>query len=112
MDGETVRLTLALAGRSGTTDQILDALRFIMRVTRFETGCLGCDVWSDRDSTVHYREEWASEADMRRRVRSDAFTSLLMVMETASRPPDVRFEFVTVTRGLDYVAEVRDALTP
>jgi hypothetical protein len=28
-------------------------------------------------------------------------------MECASEPPDVHFDFVTATRGLDFVAEVR-----
>jgi hypothetical protein len=55
---------------------------------------------------VHYVEEWATEEDMRARVRSDRFTSLLSVVETA-REATVHFDFVTQTRGLEYVAEVR-----
>jgi hypothetical protein len=43
---------------------------------------------------------------MRRRVRSDGFTSVLAVVEAAQEPL-VQFDFVTATRGLDYVAEVR-----
>jgi hypothetical protein len=56
---------------------------------------------------VFYVEDWVSEADMRRRVRSMHFTSLLAVVESA-KDPRVRFDFVTLTRGLDYVAEVRN----
>jgi hypothetical protein len=48
-----------------------------------------------------------SEAAIRRRVRSDGFTSLLGVMETAKQAPRIHFDFVTTSRGLDYVAEVR-----
>src|SRR5262245_36481745 len=102
MDDRTVRLSLTLAGRPATTEQMLDALRYITSATRFETGCLGCTVWTESGSRVHYREDWATEADMRRRVRSPAFTSLLAVMETACEPPDVRFESLEGTRGLDY----------
>ena len=61
----------------------------------------------DPDSTVHYLEEWTTEAELQRRVRSAAFTSLLAVLESAQGPPLVQFDFVTNTRGLDYVAEVR-----
>jgi hypothetical protein len=56
---------------------------------------------------VRYVEEWATEEAMRRRVRSDRFTLLLEVLESASEAPGVQFDFVTETRGLDYVAEVR-----
>ena len=72
-----------------------------------EAGCLGCSTWCDPDGTVHYVEEWASDADMRRRVQSARFTSLLAILESALEPPHVQFDFVASTRGLDYVAEVR-----
>ena len=55
---------------------------------------------------MRYAEEWATEADMRRRVRSDGFTAVLAVVEAAQEPL-VQFDFVTTTRGLDYVEEVR-----
>lgn len=78
-----------------------------MTATRLEPGCQGCSAWAEPDSTVHYLEEWANETDLQQRVRSAAFTSLLGVMESAQEPPRVQFDFVTKTRGLDYVAEVR-----
>ena len=53
-------------------------------------------MWSDPDSTVHYFEEWETEADVRRRVRSERFTSLLAVLETAQEPPEEAFAW---TRG-------------
>ena len=102
-----VRLTLVLTGASArSTQELLDGLRFLAVGTRLEPGCLTCSVWNDSDA-VHYVEEWTTEADMRRRVRSDRFTSLLAILETA-RDPHVHFDFVTTTRGLDYVAEVRN----
>ncbi|MBV8553409.1 MAG: antibiotic biosynthesis monooxygenase [Acidobacteriaceae bacterium] len=104
-----VRLTVVLAGPRSGIHQLVQAFRSLMIEIRLENGCLGCSVWSDPDSTVHYFEEWATEADMRRRVRSEPFTSLLGLMEAAREPPEVRFDFLETTRGLDYVAEVRQA---
>ena len=83
-----------------------------MSGTRLESGCRGCSVWVDPDSTLQYVEEWDTEADMRQRVRSPRFTSLLGIIESADAPPRVQFDFVTTSRGLDYVAQVRsDALS-
>ena len=106
-----VRLTVALHSPSTRgAQELLDTLRFLEVGTRLDPGCLGCSAWTDPDGSVHYIEEWATEADMRQRVRSDRFTSLLAVMEAAS-DPHVQFDFVTSTRGLDYVVQVRsDAL--
>ena len=102
-----VRLTLALHAPAPNAQKLVEALRFLMVATRLDEGCLGCSAWIDPDSTVRYLEEWATEADMARRVRSDRFTSLLAVVESAEAPPVVQFDFVSRTRGLDYVAELR-----
>jgi quinol monooxygenase YgiN len=102
-----VRLTLALGAASArAAKDLLEALRFLAVSARLEPGCQGCSAWVDPDSTVRYAEEWSTEKDMRRRVRSDGFTSVLAVVEAAQKPL-VQFDFVTTTRGLDYVAEVR-----
>lgn len=103
-----VRLTVALRASSGRrAEELLETLRFLIASTRLEQGCEKCTVSVDPDFTVHYDELWATQADVRRRVRSSEFTSLLGLMECASEPPDVQFDFVTRARGLDFVAEVR-----
>ena len=103
-----VRLTVALSAASMRgADDLLEAFHVLVVGTRLERGCLGCSTWIDPDATVHYVEEWATEEDMRARVRSDRFTSLLAVIESA-REANVHFDFVTETRGLEYVAEVRN----
>lgn len=103
-----VRLTIVLKVASARGGQeLLGTFRFLMGSTRLDPGCEECTVWSEPDGTVHYAESWASERDLRRRVQSPQFKTLLAVMECASEPPDVRFDFVTARRGLDYVAEVR-----
>jgi hypothetical protein len=106
-----VRLTVALTAPSARGVQdLLEALRFLAVSVRLEPGCKGCSAWVDADSTVKYAEEWATELEMRKRVRSDPFTSLLAVVESAQEPR-LQFDFVTTTRGLDYVAEVRADVT-
>jgi quinol monooxygenase YgiN len=101
-----VRLTATLRPPTHRSGQnILDALRFLAVGTRLEPGCLDCSV-TGGDEAVRYVEEWAGEPEMRQRVRSERFTALLAVLE-AAEDPDLRFEFVGGTRGLDYVEEIR-----
>ena len=102
-----VRMTLVLVASQPRADHLVQALRSLMVRTRIDPACLTCSVWLDMDSTVRYVEEWATEADMERRVRSDIFTWLLAVMEGAEEPPEIRFDFHALSRGLDYVREIR-----
>ena len=102
-----VRLAVSLDAASLRSAQdLLDAFRFLIPATKLEPGCLGCSAWKEPGAIVHYTEEWTTEAAMRERVRSHAFTLLLAILESV-RQPRVQFDFVTSTRGLDYLAEVR-----
>jgi quinol monooxygenase YgiN len=103
-----VRLNVVLQpGSAQEVDELLDALRFVISETRLQPGCLACSAWSDPDLTVHFVESWNSEVDLQQHVLSSPFTSLLAIVESLRTPPDVQFDFVSVSRGLDYVAEVR-----
>jgi quinol monooxygenase YgiN len=102
-----VRLSITLhAATARAAEDLIEALQFQVWSTRVEPGCLGCAAWTEPVTTVHYFEDWASEADVRRRVLSDRFTSVLSVVESTVKA-HVQFDFVTETRGLDYVEEVR-----
>ena len=106
-----VRLAVALTVPVCDSDQIVHALRLLASPTRVEPDCLMCLVWTEdsEESVVRYVEEWATEDAMRLHVRSERFTRLLEVLESAPVPPSVQFDFVTESRGLDYVAEVRES---
>jgi quinol monooxygenase YgiN len=113
-----VRLSVLLHAPNPRAKAIEQALRTLMRGTRLEPGCLGCRLWvnaedeeeEDRGRTnVHYEERWASESAMETRVRSDAFTRVLEVLEAAADVPHVEFDFVSRHQGLEYVEDVRRA---
>lgn len=104
-----VRLTVGLRTSGRAAAHLLESFRYLVVRTRLEPGCLECSTWADPEPFIHYIEEWASEADLRRRVQSERFLWLLTLLESASEAPSVHFDFVTSTRGLDYVEEVRRA---
>ena len=103
-----VRLNVTLSAASErAAETLVEGLQFQIPGTQLENGCIGCSASAEPGLTVHYVEDWATEADLRRRVRSDRFTSLLAVVE-AAQTADVQFDFVNQTRGLEYVVEVRE----
>jgi quinol monooxygenase YgiN len=109
-----VRLTVAFRAPARNAQSLLATLRTLMRATRLEPGCLECRAWTEDDEEhdycqVHYEERWSSERQIEGRVRSEAFTKLLEVLEAAPEGPDVQFDFVSRQQGLDYVAKVREA---
>ncbi len=108
-----VRLTVILHAPARHALAIMDALRMLMRATRLELGCIECQAWTTEDEDdpcrmeVHYEERWSTEPSIERRVRSDAFTKVLELLEGAVEPPQVEFDFVSRHQGLEYVEAVR-----
>jgi quinol monooxygenase YgiN len=107
-----LRLNVTLSAASPqNAENLLEGLEYQAPSTRLEHGCLGCGAWLGADSTVRYCEDWATEDDLRRRVQSERFTSLLAVVEAAT-DAEVEFHIVNQTRGLDYVVELREQAAP
>jgi hypothetical protein len=91
------------------TQQTIQALRLLMVPAQLDRGCSGCWLYVDAlDSRcLCYVEEWSTPADLEREIRSARFTRLLSVMEDAPKPPSMEFRFISQTRGLDYLEQVR-----
>ena len=107
-----VHLIVNLHATTATAPPLVAALRTLMGAVRLEPGFMACDVWTtEREEVdgllVHYEERWADEAAMEARVRSNAFTRLLEVVERSPAAPQVEFEFVARRQGLEYVEAVR-----
>lgn len=81
-----------------------------MRSARSEKGFIACQLYleDDNESTICYEERWKTREDLEEQVRSTRFTRLLDLMESARERPSLEFHFVFETRGLEYVAAVRD----
>lgn len=88
---------------------MVQALRLISRGARAEKGLLACRILLDTDdsNTVDYEERWQTREDFDEQVRSPRYTRLLALMESASEQPSLEFHFISDTRGLEYIAEVR-----
>jgi quinol monooxygenase YgiN len=85
------------------------ALRLVMRSARTDRGCERSDLYCEPDNpnAFCYEEDWSTVKDMDRQIRSERFTQILSVIETAAEPPVLEFRFFSGTRGLEYAAVVR-----
>jgi len=95
----------------GESRHIVSALQGLMLKTRTEPGCVGCslstNVQKPAKVEIHYTEEWNSEDDLARRLRSDTFAALAELMEHASEFPTMEFALPGEIRGVDYAEEIR-----
>lgn len=109
MESAPVRMTVQWRIPPGEAQAITAALQSLMLQTRAAPGCSGCSVSTEMGALVviRYIENWQSETDLRRQVRSHRFSALAELIERATENPDVEFTLPRGSRGLEYAEEVR-----
>ena len=89
--------------------ELLQALRTLIRQARAEKGFITCRLCLEADNadTICYEERWETQKDFEEQARSPRYFHLLDLMESATEPPSLEFHFVSETRGLESLAELR-----
>ena len=95
-------MTLRLAPSPARRAEILTALRSLTGPIAVQRGCQSCRVFQElpEEDALTFVEEWASDEDFERHVRSREHRSLLAVME-ACEGPELRFDHISGVEGLE-----------
>lgn len=104
-----VKMVLAPAKQ----DEALNILSSVARRTRVETGCLGCSIYQDteNDHAIVYEEVWKSEDKLQHHLGREEYQKVLLAMEMACMPPEVRFNTIKSTAGLEVIEKARTVNT-
>jgi quinol monooxygenase YgiN len=111
---DVVQLLLRITAVPGHTDNLLQALRSVMRNVQVDGGCSDAHLLADVDdrNVLWYWEDWTGLDVFERHLRSERFARLLSIVETSSTLPLLECRLVAETRGLDYLAAVRGVELP
>jgi quinol monooxygenase YgiN len=93
-------------------EELVRALKSLMVSARAERGLVGCNLYQrvENQTEFCYVEDWQTADDAESQMRSNRYTRLLALMETAAESPSLEFHTVSRTQGLDYLQEVRNGL--
>ena len=89
--------------------EVLQILNPMAERIRLEPGCLACNVYEDvRDRRVIMLEEvWRCAKEMERHLQSEQYRNVLLLMEMALEPPEVNFNEVSRTTGVETIEKAR-----
>jgi quinol monooxygenase YgiN len=92
-------------------DEALRILRSVAEQCRVHSGSLGCHIYEDvqEDNVLMFEEMWRSEEDLERHLRSEEYRNLLLVMEMALKHPEVRFNTVSISTGIETIEKARSS---
>lgn len=105
-----VTATLRVVVPASKRREVLRALRSLRGPTEARAGCSGYHVYQDDgdENALTLMQEWATQLALDRYIRSDLYRTVLAVIETASEPPDVRFDTVARRAGMEIIASARE----
>lgn len=94
------------------TDKSTEAIGILLPIleqTRLEPGCVTCRLYRDLsdENAILLEQEWVCESDLQRHLRSRRFHTVLLVVEMASEPPEIRFDMVPRAKGIDVIERLR-----
>jgi quinol monooxygenase YgiN len=94
--------------RSERRLDLLAAMRGMLEPARVERGCLSYRLYEDVENRNAFvlLEEWATQEDLERHISKDNQRQLLALMDLLSEKPELRFDTVLHTAGMDLIENV------
>jgi quinol monooxygenase YgiN len=104
-----IRATIRMLIPAGKQKEALEILNSMVEEIQFETGCISCRLYRGvKDNRAIMVEElWECEEDVWRHLRSKKYGKILMVIEMASEFPEIRFDIISGSSGVETIEQAR-----
>ena len=102
--------TLSILPPPNRRVEVLEILRSIQGPVATQRGCTACHIYEEDgpEAVIVLVERWDTEAALEAHLRSDHFRLLLGALELSASPPEVCFDHVSNSEGLELIERVRN----
>jgi quinol monooxygenase YgiN len=89
--------------------EILEVFRAIQGPVLAQPGCVACHIYEEQgpEQAVVLYERWESQAALETHLRSETYRRILGAIELSGGPPEVSFDYVSATEGMDLIERSR-----
>jgi quinol monooxygenase YgiN len=101
----TLRMAIPLSKRG----EALKILKSMVARNQAQPDCVFSRICEDvlEDNVLQFEEMWRSEEELERHLRSEKYREVLLIMEMALKPPEVRFNTVSTSTGIETIEKAR-----
>lgn len=103
-----ILVTLRMIVRPERRRDLLETMRGMLEPARVERGCLSYRLYEDVEdrNTFFLVEEWKTQKDLEGHLRTDNQRRLLALMDFLSEQPELQFNSVSNTAGMELIEDV------
>lgn len=101
----TIRMCIPFENESGA----LEILESLIEEIQFEPGCVSCRLSRSVGDVraIMLDKLWLSEAELQHHLRSERYRKILLVVEMAAEPPEIRFDRIAQSSGMETIEQAR-----
>ncbi len=101
-------VTLKMIVQPEKRRDLIETMRGMLEPARVERGCLSYRLYEDVENRNAFvlLEEWATQEDLERHISKDNQRWLLALIDLLSEQPELRFNTVSHTAGMDLIEDV------
>jgi quinol monooxygenase YgiN len=101
--------TLRVLPAPDRRDEVLEVFRAMQGPVLAQPGCVACHIYEEHgpEQAVVLVERWESQAALEAHLRSESYRRILGAIELSGGPPEVCFDYVSTTEGMDLIERSR-----
>jgi quinol monooxygenase YgiN len=101
----TLRMAIPLSKRG----EALKILKSMVARNQAQPDCVFSRICEDvlEDNVLQFEEMWRSEEEFERHLRSDKYQKVLLVLEMALKQPEIRFDIISSSTGIETIEKAR-----
>lgn len=101
-----IRLSISLKKQS----EVLEILESVHKQVRFEPKCLHARLYREANEAenIMIEELWSDDEGLRQHLQSDAYRRILLVIEMANVPPEILFDKIIQSSGIETIQKERN----
>jgi len=100
-----ILVTLRIVIPTERRDEVIKTITSLLGPAQVQPGCANYRFYQEinHENSLILMEEWESQEDLDRYIRSDQYRKILAVMDMSSEEPEVKFNMVSQTAEMEFV---------
>ncbi len=91
--------------------EVSKTLKSMVREAKIEPGCISSRLYHDEieEAVLVCEQFWKNQNDLDLYLRSEDYRRMLLVMELAGEQPEIKFQTISETAGIEVIEKARGA---